>query len=144
MVGGGLHRSQMLKSNGALLGDYDERVLGGGDFVASLHEEPRLGGKLGSMNWNDAKARARSLKSGDCGLKDGSTAGQWRLPTKEELVDIYGSKSQFNNVQSTYYWSSSPDANNTTLAWLVYMDVGYANVSNRTDVYYVWPVRGGQ
>jgi hypothetical protein len=46
LVGGGLHRSQMLESNGAVMGDYDERVLGGGDFVASLREEPRFGDKL--------------------------------------------------------------------------------------------------
>jgi REP element-mobilizing transposase RayT len=46
LVGGGLRRSQLMESNGAVLGDYDERVLGGGDFVASLCEDARLGGKL--------------------------------------------------------------------------------------------------
>ncbi len=46
LVGGGLRRSHLLESNGAVKGDYDERVLGGGDFVAALREEPRLGGKM--------------------------------------------------------------------------------------------------
>jgi hypothetical protein len=46
LVGGGLHHSQMLESNSAAMGDYDERVLGGGDFVASLCDEARLCDKL--------------------------------------------------------------------------------------------------
>jgi putative transposase len=58
LVGGGLRRSQLLESNVAVMSDYDERVLGGGEFVASLREEPRLGGKLSrTMNLNSLQAR---------------------------------------------------------------------------------------
>ena len=46
LTGGGLRRSQLIENNIAVMGDYDERVLGGSDFVASLHDEPRLAGKL--------------------------------------------------------------------------------------------------
>ncbi|MDO9307765.1 MAG: transposase [Deltaproteobacteria bacterium] len=46
LVGGGLRRSQLIEGNIAVMGDYDERVLGGSDFVASLHDEPQLAGKL--------------------------------------------------------------------------------------------------
>ncbi|MDD2737087.1 MAG: transposase [Desulfuromonadaceae bacterium] len=46
LLGGGLRRSQQLERNIAVIGDYDERVLGGGNFVASLREEPRLCDKL--------------------------------------------------------------------------------------------------
>jgi len=46
LVGGGLRRSQLIENNNAVISDYDERVLGGGDFVASLREEPLLSGKL--------------------------------------------------------------------------------------------------
>ena len=35
-------------------------------------------------NWKVALQAAASLKSGDCGLSDGSSAGDWRLPTKAE------------------------------------------------------------
>lgn len=58
LVGGGLRRSQLLESNVAVMGDYDERVLGGGDFVAALREEPRLGSKLSrTMDLNTLQAR---------------------------------------------------------------------------------------
>lgn len=46
LVGGGLRRSQKLERDTSASGDYDERVLGGGDFVASLRNEPRLVEKL--------------------------------------------------------------------------------------------------
>jgi hypothetical protein len=36
---------------------------------------------FGLMNWDNATAAANALASGQCGLTDGSTAGQWRLPT---------------------------------------------------------------
>jgi hypothetical protein len=69
LVGGGLRRSQLMESNGAVLGDYDERVLGGGDFVASLREDARLGGKLSlTIDLNSLQTRVIKyfeLPSGD-------------------------------------------------------------------------------
>lgn len=35
-------------------------------------------------NWKAALQAAATLKSGDCGLSDGSSAGEWRLPTRTE------------------------------------------------------------
>ena len=35
-------------------------------------------------NWKVALQAAATLKSGDCGLTDGSSAGDWRLPTRTE------------------------------------------------------------
>ena len=40
---------------------------------------------FGSVNWDEAKTKASQLKNGQCGLSDGSTAGQWRLPTINKL-----------------------------------------------------------
>ena len=58
LVGGGLRRSQVIESNNAIMGDYDERILGGGDFVAALREEPRVGGKLSrAMDLNSLLTR---------------------------------------------------------------------------------------
>ncbi len=48
LTGGGLRRSQLQEGTATVIGDYDERILGGGEFVASLREEPRLSGKLAS------------------------------------------------------------------------------------------------
>lgn len=48
LAGGGLRRSQLQEGTATVIGDYDERILGGGEFVASLREEPRLSDKLAS------------------------------------------------------------------------------------------------
>ena len=42
----------------------------------------------GWMLWADAVTYCSSLKSGDAGLTDGSVAGQWRLPSAQELEGI--------------------------------------------------------
>src|SRR5438105_13500119 len=39
---------------------------------------------LPSANWEAAKKAAAGLKDGDCMLKDGSSPGEWRLPTQPE------------------------------------------------------------
>lgn len=39
---------------------------------------------LKEANFKTALQEAAELKSGDCGLTDGSAAGSWRLPTKAE------------------------------------------------------------
>ena len=100
---------------------------------------------LGSMNWDTAVSRAKSLASGQCGLFDGSKAGDWRLPTKDELVSIYVSKSQFSNIQTkNWYWSSTTEAGYTGYAWVFVLDGGSIFSDNKTYRNYVWPVRGGQ
>ena len=42
----------------------------------------------GLMTFDEAVAYCSTLASGIAGLTDGSIAGQWRLPTKEELEGI--------------------------------------------------------
>ncbi len=99
-------------------------------------------GCMGKMNWNDAMTRPKSLADGQCGLTDKSKAGDWRLPTLDELKAMYAVKSQFKNVVAAHYWSSSTIASNTDYAWLVYMfrdEVSRA--SKNSPFYYVWPVR---
>ncbi|MEQ1757230.1 MAG: DUF1566 domain-containing protein [Vicinamibacterales bacterium] len=39
---------------------------------------------LGAAAWTAANHAAAGLKAGDCGLADGSSPGDWRLPTKDE------------------------------------------------------------
>ena len=99
---------------------------------------------FGTQNWQTAMNSAAGLQSGSCGLTDKSTAGQWRLPTKEELQRRQQNKSGFNNVQAEYYWSSSSYAGNTSLAWYVYMGSGNVNYFLKSNLFYVLPVRAGQ
>jgi hypothetical protein len=108
---------------------------------------------FGYLNWAAALVSANSLASTTCGLSDGSVAGDWRLPSVQELSSMTDlSRSYpalptgnlFTNVQPHTYWSSSTNASNTASAWDV--DMVFGNVSNydKSSSYYVWPVRGGQ
>ena len=114
---------------------------------------------FGSMDWWDALEAADLLAAPDCGLSDGSVAGDWRLPTKAEweafystvydnpaLVNTIGNAQwsegdAFTGVQSVHYcWSSTEYDSNT--AWSADMYDGdmqwYAKVCYGV---YVWPVR---
>ncbi|MEO5330624.1 MAG: DUF1566 domain-containing protein [Magnetococcus sp. YQC-5] len=101
---------------------------------------------FGKQTWDAALSKVAALKSGECGLTDGSTAGQWRLLTKDELQIYIDWKNSgvFVGAQSDYYWSSTTYTNTTTNAWLVYLYNGSVDYNGKTFMYYVWPVRGGQ
>jgi hypothetical protein len=76
----------------------------------------------GPNSWKNAMDKVAALHTGECGLTDGSSKGDWRLPTKEEweasVVRSHGSQSDaFSNVQYGGYWSSTPDVGDTDLAW---------------------------
>ncbi|EDN65807.1 Fibronectin, type III [Beggiatoa sp. PS] len=112
--------------------------------------------KKWDANGNDnAHVRAGTLKSGTAGLTDSSEVGDWRLPTKNELVGIatgtesvYPSNMRaFSGIQSGYYWSSTTDANDTTSAWRVDFPTGGGGSigpGTKTNSYSMWPVRGGK
>jgi Protein of unknown function (DUF1566)/Thrombospondin type 3 repeat len=115
---------------------------------------------FGTMAWQEALDAAASLSSGECGLTDGSTAGDWRLPTKDELQGI-GTDPQttwssgtpsvtwtmpeepFTGVRPDSYWSSTEL--DSIDAWVLGMVVGYtdeiAQDGSDYDIVYVWPVR---
>jgi hypothetical protein len=109
-----------------------------------------------------ASINARTLADGACGLTDGSQAGQWRLPTIEELGGIvpnnnysYDSGPEpvsfrnmrlFSGVQSDSYWSSSWAPNDTykNTVWIVNMNYSYVLLGDVGGSLSVWPVRSGQ
>ena len=122
---------------------------------------------LVEMDWTAANNAAAGLEDGECGLTDGSSPGDWRLPTKEEwektveravelgctyqnapsLVNKPGTKCfkeewpAFNNVQSSQYWSSMTHPEFTFSAWYVTLYSGEIFGNIKTDDAYVWPVR---
>jgi len=107
----------------------------------------------GYLTWFDALSWSNSLASGKCGLTDGSTAGQWRLPTRKELQTITdASKSNpaipaghpFSNVQISSYWSSTTYAESNTLAWFTYLGDGAVDYDYKTSTRYVWSVKDGE
>ena len=93
--------------------------------------------------WSAAVATVNQLASGACGLTDNSTAGQWRMPNRNEMLSlsdrmqtneadffdntflnldgsVYQSPIFTNFVVSQYYWTSTTDAANPTSAWSVF------------------------
>jgi len=107
----------------------------------------------GYLTWASALTWSYSLVSGKCGLSDGSAAGDWRLPNRNELESLVDASRvspalpvshPFNLVQSFGYWSSSTNAGYTADAWVVYMFSGNVDIYGKSFSYYVWPVRGGQ
>ena len=106
----------------------------------------------GYLPWADALTWSNNLASGACGLTDGSSVGQWRLPNIVELESLVDAEQlnpalpfghPFGNAQTNGYWSSSPYYYDD-YAWVVYLDDGSAFDDFMPYSYYVWPVRGGQ
>jgi len=92
------------------------------------------------LTWQDAMDYTKNLKLG--GKND------WRLPTRQELESLlnlerYNPASDFPDMPSDYFWSSSSYASSPNLAWDVYFYNGY--VYNRGKMYtnYARCVRGG-
>jgi hypothetical protein len=117
-----------------------------------------------SSDWDEAKKAASGLKSGDCGLTDGSSPGDWRLPTIAEweatmvkakdlkcagpvltndagTACIVAGPSSFSGVESDYFWSSTSEG--TTVS---FGDLDHGNLlrGNSINSLRVWPVRSGQ
>lgn len=97
------------------------------------------------LTWQKALENCETLKY--AGYSD------WRLPSIEELRSIvdystYGPAidTDYFNVQSSYYWSSTTSADSTGYAWLVnfYYGNGVSDVGHKSYDYYVRAVRSGQ
>ena len=104
---------------------------------------------------------------GDCGLSDGSKAGDWRLPNRNELLSLidiafynpalsnaagtgqWSRGNPFMSVEFVKYWSSSTNASRPGtagrlgLAWTVDFGKGGVGQHGKTSENYVWCVRDG-
>lgn len=103
-------------------------------------------GCFARMPWKTAKTSVAFLAAGKCGLKDKSKAGDWRLPTLDELRNVYSSRSLFTNTHSdeglgSGYWSSTPYGSSGETAYFVLMSTGgYNNSWGASGTCYVLPV----
>ncbi|MBI5101077.1 MAG: DUF1566 domain-containing protein [Nitrospirae bacterium] len=119
---------------------------------------------FGAVTWDQALSSANSLANGQCGLADGSQAGDWRLPNRKELFSLvafgyagpalantagtlkWTEGDPFDYVQPAPYdyWSSTTFAYDPYYAWGVWMYAGYVTFNHKSEGNYVWPVRGGE
>ncbi len=111
-------------------------------------------------DWSSALSAANQLAHGLCNLNDHSSAGDWRLPSRAELLSLvdlayltptlsnaigtaqWSEGDAFSRVERQNYWSSS---------WLLLGEAHAVSFASGITTYYpmvtnisVWPVRGGQ
>lgn len=108
-----------------------------------------------TLNWDDAMTAASGLSSGRCGLTDGSSAGDWRLPAIDEIAKFFPmgyrndalNAAGFTSVVGSVYLSSTTYGTRSNpvipeLEWVVDMERGVSgNYDKKLNKGYVWPVR---
>ncbi len=79
-------------------------------------------------------------------------SGEWRLPAIQELQTLVDysqfkpavTEGLFTHISSSYYWSSTTNADYTDSAWIGGFNYGHSNYTSKTFNSYVRCVQGGQ
>lgn len=97
-------------------------------------------GTAATYNWANALQTAKNM------------GNDWHVPNVKELdslveeacYDAAINETYFPNTVSHYYWSSSPYANGSSGAWVVYFSYGDDSTGHKSNSYYVRLVRSSQ
>ena len=110
---------------------------------------------LGEQTWADALAAANALANGNvaCGLADGSVAGDWRVPNRNELTSLLDLGTcelalpaghpfidQRGRLLVVYYYDHALYARGRG-AWISYAAACFSD--DKAEDYFVTAVRGG-
>lgn len=120
----------------------------------------------GAVDWSTALSFVAALydaATDDCGLSDGSVAGDWRVPNIVELLSLlhrayynpalpdsagsgkWSEGDPFTGVQNSNYWSSTSYALTVpSSAWYVSLGTGLSGTSTKSSTNWVWAVRAAQ
>lgn len=122
---------------------------------------------FGTLGWLMALGAASALHDSgtpvptdDCGLSEGSIAGQWRLANVREMSSLihfgfedpaipntagtgpWAWDDPFTDVRAdNEYWTSTSSVNNGLGAWNVQARSGGVQLESKTELNYVWAVR---
>jgi hypothetical protein len=105
------------------------------------------------QTWFNAIAAANTLGHDNlaCGLTDGSVAGDWRLPNRNELTSLLDLATSpalpaghpFTNFADAVYWSSTTAAHSLEGAWGVSLEIGSVGHYQTQGSGFVTAVRSG-
>ena len=107
-------------------------------------------GNAQTYNWQQALQQAQDVNAGTTG--EALTQSDWRVPNINELPSIAELRcyspavnlTAFPNTPSDFYWSSSPYAPSSNVAWEVDFSNGNGVASGKNFSNYVRLVRSGQ
>jgi len=99
------------------------------------------------LEWQDDREHEENIWKmavGYCKQLHIKNSSEWRLPTKEELVELSKSKilkNKFNFLQEGIYWSGEIDKNENLNAITVFIGNGFISSSDKCDKNFVMCVR---